>query len=111
MQVRSRNSRRPVKQHHLSVRSVTKLSVDTPCKDSHVGLQYVSLHVSVPFTGLQAHALVFLCTRHVLVNLNLCCTPRYITVLFYLNSVEGGGETAFPVADNRTYDEVVRKCV
>uniref|UniRef100_A0A8C6TAV8 Prolyl 4-hydroxylase, transmembrane (endoplasmic reticulum) n=1 Tax=Neogobius melanostomus TaxID=47308 RepID=A0A8C6TAV8_9GOBI len=32
---------------------------------------------------------------------------RYITVLFYLNSVEGGGETAFPVADNRTYDEVV----
>ncbi|CAG06911.1 unnamed protein product, partial [Tetraodon nigroviridis] len=36
---------------------------------------------------------------------------RYITVLFYLNSVEGGGETAFPVADNRTYDEVVRKCV
>lgn len=46
-----------------------------------------------------------------IVNLNLCCTPRYITVLFYLNSVEGGGETAFPVADNRTYDEVVRKCV
>lgn len=31
---------------------------------------------------------------------------RYITVLFYLNSVEGGGETAFPVADNITYDEV-----
>uniref|UniRef100_A0A672Y790 Prolyl 4-hydroxylase, transmembrane (endoplasmic reticulum) n=1 Tax=Sphaeramia orbicularis TaxID=375764 RepID=A0A672Y790_9TELE len=36
---------------------------------------------------------------------------RYITVLFYLNSVEGGGETAFPVADNRTYDEVVRNSV
>lgn len=48
---------------------------------------------------------------HTCVNLNLCCTPRYITVLFYLNSVEGGGETAFPVADNRTYDEVVRSCV
>uniref|UniRef100_A0A8C7YXD1 Transmembrane prolyl 4-hydroxylase n=1 Tax=Oryzias sinensis TaxID=183150 RepID=A0A8C7YXD1_9TELE len=31
---------------------------------------------------------------------------RYITVLFYLNTVEGGGETAFPVADNRTYDEM-----
>ncbi len=54
---------------------------------------------------------VFVCTIHVCVNLNLCCTPRYITVLFYLNSVEGGGETAFPVADNRTYDEVVRNCV
>lgn len=39
--------------------------------------------------------------------LNLCYTLRYITVLFYLNSVDGGGETAFPVADNRTYDEVV----
>lgn len=53
----------------------------------------------------------FVCIIHVCVNLNLCCTPRYITVLFYLNSVEGGGETAFPVADNRTYDEVVRNCV
>ncbi|CAB1336050.1 unnamed protein product [Coregonus sp. 'balchen'] len=30
---------------------------------------------------------------------------RYITVLLYLNSVEGGGETTFPVADNRTYEE------
>ena len=37
----------------------------------------------------------------------MCCTPRYITVLFYLNSVEGGGETAFPVADNGTYEEMV----
>lgn len=45
------------------------------------------------------------------VDLNLCHTPRYITVLFYLNSVEGGGETAFPVADNRTYDEVVGNCL
>uniref|UniRef100_A0A5K1UMI5 Transmembrane prolyl 4-hydroxylase n=1 Tax=Macaca mulatta TaxID=9544 RepID=A0A5K1UMI5_MACMU len=32
---------------------------------------------------------------------------RYITVLFYLNNVTGGGETVFPVADNRTYDEMV----
>ncbi|KAL2091245.1 hypothetical protein ACEWY4_013508 [Coilia grayii] len=31
---------------------------------------------------------------------------RYITALFYLNSVEGGGETTFPVADNRTYEEL-----
>ncbi|KAK7884220.1 hypothetical protein WMY93_027343 [Mugilogobius chulae] len=30
---------------------------------------------------------------------------RYLTVQFYLNSVEEGGETTFPVADNRTYDE------
>ncbi|MBN3273830.1 P4HTM hydroxylase, partial [Polyodon spathula] len=32
----------------------------------------------------------------------------YITVLFYLNSVLGGGKTSFPVADNRTYEELVR---
>ncbi|PNI80737.1 P4HTM isoform 1 [Pan troglodytes] len=31
---------------------------------------------------------------------------RYMTVLFYLNNVTGGGETVFPVADNRTYDEM-----
>nr|XP_020470615.1 transmembrane prolyl 4-hydroxylase-like [Monopterus albus] len=30
---------------------------------------------------------------------------RYLTVLFYLSSVEEGGETSFPVADNRTYEE------
>lgn len=33
--------------------------------------------------------------------------PRYLTMLFYLNSVEEGGETTFPVADNRTYEEQV----
>lgn len=30
---------------------------------------------------------------------------RYLTVMFYLSSVEEGGETTFPVADNRTYEE------
>lgn len=30
---------------------------------------------------------------------------RYLTVQFYLSSAEEGGETTFPVADNRTYDE------
>uniref|UniRef100_A0AAY4CMX9 Fe2OG dioxygenase domain-containing protein n=1 Tax=Denticeps clupeoides TaxID=299321 RepID=A0AAY4CMX9_9TELE len=30
---------------------------------------------------------------------------RYFTLLLYLNSVDGGGETSFPVADNRTYEE------
>lgn len=33
---------------------------------------------------------------------------RYITILFYLNDVEEGGETAFPVADNGTLDANVR---
>ncbi|XP_063065210.1 transmembrane prolyl 4-hydroxylase [Engraulis encrasicolus] len=30
---------------------------------------------------------------------------RYMTVLLHLNAVESGGETSFPVADNRTYEE------
>ncbi|KAF6717156.1 Transmembrane prolyl 4-hydroxylase [Oryzias melastigma] len=30
---------------------------------------------------------------------------RYLTALIYLSSVEDGGESTFPVADNRTYDE------
>ena len=29
---------------------------------------------------------------------------RYITILYYLNDVEQGGETAFPMADNVTLD-------
>uniref|UniRef100_A0A3Q3WQ22 Fe2OG dioxygenase domain-containing protein n=1 Tax=Mola mola TaxID=94237 RepID=A0A3Q3WQ22_MOLML len=32
---------------------------------------------------------------------------RYLTMLFHLSSVEEGGETTFPVADNRTYEEQV----
>ena len=28
---------------------------------------------------------------------------RFITVLYYLNDVDEGGETAFPVADSDTY--------
>ncbi|KAK3741686.1 hypothetical protein QZH41_009237 [Actinostola sp. cb2023] len=31
-----------------------------------------------------------------------CRLCRYITILYYLNDVEDGGETAFPVADNAT---------
>ena len=34
---------------------------------------------------------------------------RYLTVLYFLNAVEEGGETAFPVADNETFDEEVRR--
>lgn len=33
---------------------------------------------------------------------------RYITVLYFLNDVEEGGETAFPVADNTTFSAEVK---
>ena len=32
---------------------------------------------------------------------------RFATVLFYLNDVEEGGATAFPVAGNETYGDKV----
>lgn len=51
---------------------------------------------------------VSLCTYAFLkVEIYMFYIFRYITVMFYLNPVEEGGETTFPVADNRTYDEVV----
>lgn len=41
----------------------------------------------------------------------LSCTTfkyfRYLTFIMYLNDVEEGGETAFPIADNATYHENV----
>ena len=33
---------------------------------------------------------------------------RMVTILYYLNDVEEGGETAFIVADNSTLNESVR---
>ena len=35
----------------------------------------------------------------------LCC--RYLTVLYYLNDVVRGGETAFPVADEKDFNQTV----
>ena len=32
---------------------------------------------------------------------------RYATILYYLNDIEDGGETAFPVVDNVTFDKQV----
>ena len=32
---------------------------------------------------------------------------RYATILYFLDNVEDGGETAFPVADNITFDKEV----
>ena len=32
---------------------------------------------------------------------------RYATILYFLDNVEEGGETAFPIADNTTFDKEV----
>lgn len=44
-----------------------------------------------------------------LCSLTATLSFRYVTVLFYLNNVTGGGETVFPIADNRTYEEMVNE--
>lgn len=89
----------------LSLKVVTGLLVVSDCK-------WLAVLVDI-YCMCSLCCSLYLCSFHTCVCQfsNLCCTLRYITVLFYLNFVEGGGETAFPVADNRTYDEVVRNCV
>lgn len=36
---------------------------------------------------------------------------RFLTILYYLNDVPRGGETAFPVADKEIFDQTVRNAV
>nr|XP_058971677.1 transmembrane prolyl 4-hydroxylase-like [Pocillopora verrucosa] len=47
------------------------------------------------------------CCHYDLKNARLakCRICRYITILYYLNDVEEGGETAFPVADMKNFNE------
>ena len=44
------------------------------------------------------------CCFHFTLSFFVLFCFRFITVLYYLNDVEEGGETAFPVADNETFD-------
>ena len=44
------------------------------------------------------------------VNAHFCVVifhGRYATILYFLDNVEDGGETAFPIADNSTFDDEV----
>ncbi|KAL9950843.1 hypothetical protein ACROYT_G043408 [Oculina patagonica] len=47
------------------------------------------------------------CCHYVGSELSHCRVCRYATVLYFLDNVEEGGETAFPVADNTTFDKEV----
>lgn len=47
------------------------------------------------------------CCHQNVTKLPACRLCRYITILYYLNDVEEGGETAFPVADNETFDQML----
>lgn len=43
------------------------------------------------------------CCHHAVAKPNGCRLCRFITILYYLNHVEQGGETAFIVANNETF--------
>lgn len=45
------------------------------------------------------------CCHYVGSELGHCRVCRYATILYFLDNVEDGGETAFPVADNITFDK------
>ncbi|EDO47328.1 predicted protein, partial [Nematostella vectensis] len=47
------------------------------------------------------------CCHFNLLRVPFCRLCRYITILYYLNDVEEGGETAFPVADVPNFNETV----
>ncbi|KAK3090308.1 hypothetical protein FSP39_010819 [Pinctada imbricata] len=58
-------------------------------------------HYNAHFDSAELNKNVPCCTRDRTKQCRIC---RYMTILFYLNDVEGGGETAFPIANNDTVD-------
>lgn len=58
-------------------------------------------HYNAHWDSARVEPKVPCCTRERTKQCRIC---RYMTILFYLNDVEEGGETAFPVANNSTLD-------
>ncbi|XP_022313337.1 transmembrane prolyl 4-hydroxylase-like [Crassostrea virginica] len=58
-------------------------------------------HYNAHWDSARVESSVPCCTREKTKQCRIC---RYMTILFYLNDVEEGGETAFPVAQNQTLD-------
>ncbi|KAL9975549.1 hypothetical protein ACROYT_G012721 [Oculina patagonica] len=57
-------------------------------------------HYHCHYDSHSVHAEDSCCDRR---SLDKCRICRYITILYFLNDVEEGGETAFPIADNGTF--------
>lgn len=58
-------------------------------------------HIS--WTSFEKPLALIILKKQALSDLFYFIPCRYITVLYFLNDVEEGGETAFPVADNATF--------
>ncbi|KAK3741147.1 hypothetical protein QZH41_011821 [Actinostola sp. cb2023] len=72
--------------------------------DGHYHVHYDSMPFPDEYTAMLP------CCHHNIQKPNGCRLCRFITILYYLNDVEEGGETAFMVADNDTFKhEVLRR--
>ncbi|KAL9974821.1 hypothetical protein ACROYT_G011911 [Oculina patagonica] len=80
-----------------TIRGGEPLQVVKYTKDGHYNAHYDSQHVAN-----QSH---IKCCHLDLSLLPHCRVCRYATVLYYLNDVQYGGETAFPVVDKATFDK------
>ncbi|KAJ7337117.1 hypothetical protein OS493_009969 [Desmophyllum pertusum] len=59
-------------------------------------------HYHCHYDSHSVHAEDSCCDRR---SLDKCRICRYITILYFLNDVEEGGQTAFPIADNGTFNK------
>ncbi|XP_060082088.1 transmembrane prolyl 4-hydroxylase-like [Ylistrum balloti] len=81
-------------------------TVDLPIElikmsDFQVVTYGVKGHYNAHYDSSEVNKKVPCCTRQRTLQCRIC---RYMTVLFYLSDVEGGGETAFPLAGNDSID-------
>ncbi|XP_071117651.1 transmembrane prolyl 4-hydroxylase-like [Haliotis cracherodii] len=90
------------------VSTVTELPVELVRMSDFQVVQYdVKGHYNAHYDSSRLSSTVPCCKRF---DRRKCRICRYMTVLFYLNDVEEGGETAFLVADNETvHDNVMRE--
>ncbi|XP_046364313.2 transmembrane prolyl 4-hydroxylase-like [Haliotis rufescens] len=90
------------------VSMVTELPVELVRMSDFQVVQYdVKGHYNAHYDSSRLSSTVPCCKRFDRKKCRIC---RYMTVLFYLNDVEEGGETAFLVADNETvHDNVMRE--
>ncbi|OWF36049.1 transmembrane prolyl 4-hydroxylase-like [Mizuhopecten yessoensis] len=83
-------------------------AVDLPIElikmsDFQVVTYGVKGHYNAHYDSSEVNDKIPCCTRRRTRQCRIC---RYMTVLFYLSDVEGGGETAFPLAGNDIVDMV-----
>ncbi|XP_006822416.1 transmembrane prolyl 4-hydroxylase-like, partial [Saccoglossus kowalevskii] len=93
---------------NLKERMLTVLQLPRPLIDKYDAIQVVKYGIGGHYnahidSGVDTGEDNSLTCCHLKLARN-CRICRYVTFMVYLNDVEKGGETAFPVANNSTYD-------